>query len=846
MVDGGINSGNTAATCHQMPNLKTGENQEMADNTNQWGKRPDFKLKPIARIVKAQKCLHRVPLIAGTLLASSMALAADSGVIEEVVVTAQKRTESLQDVPISMQVLDDTRLQELGVKGFEDYVSFLPSVSFTSNGPGQAMIYMRGVSDGGDGNFSGTSPSVAMYVDEQPVTSIGRNLDVHIYDIARIEAIAGPQGTLFGASSQAGTIRIITNQPNPGQFEAGYDIGANSTDGGDMGYSAEGFVNIPLSETAAIRLVGWSKEDGGWIDQVAADLTFPRSGITVSNTGNANDAQNTVGDDVNELTNQGLRAALKIDLNDSWTGTASVMHQEQESDGVFADDPYGVGQGKVERFFDDSSNDEWTQYGINLKGDLGFAELNFNASVLDREVAYDIDYSAYSVYSSYVELYYTCDYYDSDGNYAAYTDCVDPRIQYEQDSEYKRQTYELRLQSTGDNRLNWVVGMFYEENEHEYENKWHIPTITRGRTNDDPGIAYAFESGKAIPLLPAHGNPDLYFATMQERNDEETAIFGELTYQFTDQLSGTAGVRFFDHESTLEGFTGSFFSCFNDQGNRLGGPSGSVSCGAGLDSDEDDQTIKLNLTYDFNEDFMAYVTFSEGFRPGGANRFETPVIPAIYKSDLVTNYELGWKATFADNTVRFNGSVYFMEWEDIQFTRFDPTVSLVGLTANAGEAEISGIEGDVLWMVNENWEISAAFSINEAELSQDYTRDTTPGATPDAPDGTDLPFTPDLKYSLSTRYQFDIGNFPSFAQVSYNYTDESYNDMFPSARLNQSDYSLVNASVGLDGGSWTVELFANNLTNEEAELFRYTRGGDDRVTANRPRTIGVRFSHRFE
>lgn len=822
----------------------------MSDKEHSIDMYPNFQLTPIARVVKSHAGRFRqAPLLAGALLVSSMTMGAtESRTMEEIVVTAQKRTENLQDVPISILVLDDTKLRELGISGFDDYVNFLPSVSYTSNGPGQAMIYMRGVSDGGDGNFSGTSPSVAVYLDEQPVTSIGRNLDVHIYDISRIEAIAGPQGTLFGASSQAGTLRIITNQPDTSGFEAGYQLGTNSTDGGDMGYSGEGFLNIPLSDNAAIRLVGWSVKDGGWIDQVAGEMTFPRSGITVSNSGNADGAKNTIANNTNELTNEGLRAALKIDLNDSWTGIVNVVHQEQQSDGLFADSPGpgGAGHGKVTRFFDDSTSDEWTQFGLGIKGDLGFAELNFNVSHLDRDVAYDIDYSTYSQYSSYVELNYTCDYYDSAGNYAAYTNCVDPRMQYEQDSDYRRQTYELRLQSKGDNRLNWVVGVFYEENQHDYQNKWHIPTITSGRTNDDPGLAWAFESGKAIPLLPARGYTDLYFATMQERVDEETAIFGEISYQFTDRFSATAGVRFFDHESTLEGFTGSFFSCFNAEGNRLGGPTDSASCGAGLKSDEKDQTVKFNMTYDVNDDVMVYATFSEGFRPGGANRLETPVIPAIYKSDLVTNYEFGWKTMFVDNSVRFNGAAYFMQWEDIQFTRFDPTVSLLGLTANAGEAEILGIEGNLVWLVNDNWELSAAFSFNEAELSKDYTRDTTPGATPDAPDGTDLPFTPDLKYTLSSRYNFQMGKFPAYVQLVYSHTDESYNDLFPSRRANQADYSFLNTAIGITGENWSVELYGNNLTNEEAEIFRYTRGGDNRITANRPLTVGIRFNHRLD
>src|SRR5882672_12680410 len=192
--------------------------------------------------------------------------AAPSGTLEEVVVTAQKRTESLQNVPLSITALGTQQLEDLHVQNFDDYVKYLPSVTIRTVGPGQDKVYMRGVSSGGDGVHSGTLPSVGVYLDEQPVTTIQGVLDIHVYDIARVEALAGPQGTLYGASSLSGTLRIITNKPDPSAFAAGYDLKGDKWKDGGAGGGIEGFVNIPLTEHAAIRLVGYYDHQGGYIN----------------------------------------------------------------------------------------------------------------------------------------------------------------------------------------------------------------------------------------------------------------------------------------------------------------------------------------------------------------------------------------------------------------------------------------------------------------------------------------------------------------------------------------------------------------------------------------------------
>jgi outer membrane receptor protein involved in Fe transport len=820
-------------------------------------------LKPIPLGIRNHFVARRASVAAATLLSSTVAFgqASDLPMLEEIVVTAQKREQNLQDVPIAIQVLDTQRLEDLGIKGFDDYVFFLPSVSMTPRGPGQSQIYMRGCSDGGDGNFSGTNPSTAIYVDEQPVTSISRNLDYHIYDIARIEAIAGPQGTLYGASSQCGTIRILSNAPSTEGFAAGYDLGANGTKDGDPGYSAEGFVNFAITDNTAIRLVGWYVEDGGWIDNVPASLTFtnqtdPATGMdfVVQNSGNADPAQNVVEDDVNSTTKQGLRALLGIDLSDNWALGASIKYQKLENDGFFGHKPQDptVGAGNVDRYFQDRTEDEATLFNVTLDGDFDWGDVVLSASYMDRDVQYDTDYSAYAEYSSYVPLYYTCDY-------GTYYNCVDPRIQYEQDSNYKRTTLEGRLTSSGDGRLNWVGGLFYDKEEHDYFNRWHIPTIDGTARGFFGTTLTGSVTGPINPSIwNVQGETDLYFATNQQREREEIAIFGEISYAFTDKLTGLIGARFFETDDSLTGGSGGLFGFGSSSSDCAANgimnnlprnplfPS-DPPCGAGIVADESDNTWKFNLTYSFTGDVMGFVTYSQGWRPGGANRLSIPTagIGNTYDSDTVDNYEIGVKTTLADGRVRLNATVYLMEWSDIQLTTFDPTVSLLGLTANTADAEMTGLQVDFDWLITENWNLVVNAAWNQSELTEDYTRQVG-GAVPDAPDGTDLPFAPDLKYTILSRYTFNNAGLRPYVQASWVWTDDQWNTLFVSSRALQDSYGFLNASAGIQRNGWVLEVYGNNLTDEDAELFKYTyTPGDNPIITNRPINYGVRFRQRF-
>ena len=367
-----------------------------------------FALNPIARAVRLGALASAGVAVAAFSGAAPQARAQEGRGIEEVIVTAQKRDENIQDVPISIDVLGAGDLENLGVTDMEDFVQLLPSANYTKLGPGSGDLYIRGISSGGE-NALGSSPNVAVYLDEQPITAVNRYLNLHIYDVARIEALAGPQGTLFGANSQSGSIRIITNKPDPAEFEAQYDLEVNSVRKGDAGYLFEGMVNLPISDRAALRVVAWHKEDAGYIDNVASTYTFRngnvRAGltdpaliakaadITVSN-------EDVAKKDFNEATTTGARAALGIDLNDNWTLTAGVMRQEIETEGVWDHDPEEVGDLEVLRLLEDSSDDEWTQLSLVVEGEIAGMSLTYAGAHLDRDVFNRVDYSLYSASTS--------------------------------------------------------------------------------------------------------------------------------------------------------------------------------------------------------------------------------------------------------------------------------------------------------------------------------------------------------------------------------------------------------------------------------------------------------------
>ena len=730
--------------------------------------------------------------IASAVLVSSNAIAQDDLAIEEVIVTAQKKSENLQNVPISVTTLSSDELENLNIKDFADYVLQLPAASAVQRRPGQGQIFMRGISDGGNSNQSLQGPAVAIYLDESPVTMIGDNLDVHVYDIERVESLTGPQGTLYGAASQAGNLKIITKKPSS-EFDAGYNLSAESTRGGDGSTMVEGFVNIPLSNNVALRFVGYNDRDGGFIDSVKDTITYPVSGITRSN-------ELFVDENFNDAVKDGYRAALRVDLNENWKLDVNTMGQETATNGVWDHNPDELGTYNVSRFYDDKSHDEWTRFSTTLTGDLGFADLTFTTSNLDRDFEVLSDYSHYSI-DGYVEGYYTCyEYY--------FGPCVDPSIQFENDTHQEYDTTEIRLSSKAGDKFNWIIGAFQTENVTEYNSQWHVPAMN--------------------PAAADPGSKDLYYKTDQVRAEEESAVFGEVYYQINDKLELTLGHRKFDNETTLKGFVGTVW-----WPNYI---LGSTTREDNVNSvyDGSDSISKFNLAYQIDNNSMIYITRSEGYRPGGANR--TTQLGATYDADFLTSTEFGFKSISMDGRLRLNGAMYQMDWDDIQLGWFDSSISLLGLVDNIGKANSNGFELDAKYVVSDTTTIAFGYANNEAKLKEDYVLR---GAV-EARDGQDLPFTPDTKYNVTVNIDTsDTSNI----QFNYVFVDEMWNDLFYDDREMQDSYGIANISFTTTfGENASVQIYMDNIFDEVAELYINSEDIQRLTTVNRPTTFGVKYS----
>jgi iron complex outermembrane receptor protein len=796
----------------------------------------------------------------------------------EVIVTAQKREQSLQDVPISLNSLGEQTLSELNVQNFKDYVLFLPSVTAQPSlgaGAGFSQVYMRGVATGGDGQATLSQPSVGTYLDEQPITTVQGNLDLHLYDIARVEALAGPQGTLYGASSQAGTIRIITNKPDPSGFASGYALEGNYVDMEEFGYVAEGFVNVPLGENAAVRLVGWSKSEAGWIDNHAVTRFYRGANLgPADNIGGIADedddflADNSefAEDNYNTADTIGARAALRINLGENWTLTPGVMYQKMEQEGAWGDDLRDVvvsGNNDVARFSDEFADDEWWQAGLTVEGSIGTLDVTYSGNYLSREFQSVFDYSDYSYWYDFAgpSGYFSVIYTDNDGNFIPRTHS------YSNDDEYSRTSHELRITTAQDRRVRGLLGFFYQKQEHDFYQEF-------GRVD---GLADFRLLNFNDPDPNAQLFPGIVYLNSMDREDTDQAVFGQVAFDITDAVEVSLGARYFEPEVTLMGFFGFPTGFINDPVTPWGSD-GEVQCDAvsgdgtpgsgqqdrGNDQPcvnvdkrikESDSVYRVNVTWKATDTAMLYATWSEGYRPGGVQR--NPALPN-YVSDFLTNYEIGWKTRFADDRLQLNGAIFLDEWDDIQIG----FQGLNGITQvdNGPSAEIQGIEVQLDWLPTDNLRISSALAYYDSELKDDYCDDGNnngqcdPAEAVNAPAGTALPVTPDFKANLIARYLFPLGGFEAHLQGAVAYQtsrasilnvedNEIYGDI-PSS-------TFLDLAFGVTNDKYSIELFLANATDEDAPLYVTSQcsPGVCGVQANgvtpRPQTVGIRFSQSF-
>jgi len=771
----------------------------------------------------------------------------DSNVI---VVTAQKREQNLQDVPIAINAIGNEKLDQLQVSELQDVVKFLPSVTIQQGGPGFAQVYFRGVASGENANHSASLPTVGTYLDEMPITTIQGALDLHAYDLARVEALAGPQGTLYGASSMAGTLKLVTNAPDPSGFYGSAGVELNTVAHGDLGSIYEGFINVPIAEGAAARLVGWYRDDGGYIDNIAGSRTYASSGITQSNTA-------LVEKNYNDAETYGARLALGIDLDDNWTIKPTVMGQVQNTQGSFSQERSGQTTGALQtvQYNPEGSRDKWIQAALTVEGKIGNWDVTATGGHLRRKTETQSDYSDYAYFYDALSGYGNY-FYDNDG------DLVNPNQYIQGTDRYKKSFGELRVASPADAPLRFIGGVFAQRQSHNIEQNYIIDDIADSIT--------------------VTGSASNIWLTQQLRVDRDYAAFGELTYDLTEKLSLTGGLRYYKFDNSLQGFFGyaaGFSSktgesaCLNTDGTtRRANPAGTPvpilvdgSPCTNVDKSTSDTGFihKMNATYKVTDDVLLYATWSRGFRPGGINRRGT--LPP-YGSDKLDNYELGWKSTFG--AFRWNGAVFQEDWNNIQLSFLGAN----GLTEirNAGVSRIRGIEMDAGFRSN-GFSLNAGFSYNDAEIRRDFcaiANATFDCTTTDnellAPSGSRLPVTAKVKGNAIARYEFPVADWDGHVQFAVNHTGSRRSDLRPAQNAikgNLDAYTTADFSVGVKNEAWAIEAFATNLfdtrgvVNTGVQCIETTCGTG--VTAStptggafydvviKPRVIGVKFSRDF-
>ena len=605
----------------------------------------------------------------------------DDGRIAEIVVTATRREESANKVSLAIQALSGDTLSQLNVANFEDMVEYLPNVRTASRGPGISSVYIRGLSTDTAGaqilGVAGVQPTVALYLNDAPASTPGRNLDIYPTDFERVEVLAGPQGTLFGASAMGGVIRYITGKPNFSEFKAGFNAGAATTKSGDPSFSVDGFVNIPIIEDKlAIRLAAYSSKQGGYIDNVLGTYQMPWNpgGPGRLPTGNPLLVEQAIQSCVGvvncvataagtsggfrvpirqSITNTGLveknyndaqynggRATLGVKFNEDWSLEAMTLYQELETDGVFDYTP-GVGDLQVQQYSPNTLRDTITLSALTLKGRIGMLDMILTSSFQDHRALQQSDYAKYASFGLYIP-FYNCDrgvYYSGYASSAAQGQtCYSPANSYRINNRNKRWTHEFRITTPAENRLRGTFGLFYDDNKIEDVTQWNyvLPAA---------GFNYNLAPHPSVNVLGVGALPGAGFVNTILRKDRQFAIYGEASFDIIpDKLTLTGGARYYNEKASMEGGSStSFSSSVRDSCNTVNtAPSGLTTCNytpravaptslaasavlsanlAGISPATYKGVIfKGNLTYKITPDALVYFTYSEGFRPGGFNR----------------------------------------------------------------------------------------------------------------------------------------------------------------------------------------------------------------------------------
>ena len=792
--------------------------------------------------------------------------------LEEVIVTANRRDQSLQDAAIAISAISGTALEEINASSFSDYFRNIPSLSITDRGPGSNNITIRGVTvDAQEGQI----PTTAIYVDESPITAQFSNTDLRVYDIERVEVLRGPQGTLYGSTALGGAVRFITKKANPNEFEGYVSARFESIAHGDTGFAVNGAVNFPLIEdTLGLRISAYSEEDAGYIDNFGSIDAY----LAATN-------PQPVEKDIGGTETQGGRLNLFWNATDSFRATLGYVYQETD----------GVGQPMVETVlglatfdanfdrtgFDPVPAAQQTPIDALATFANGDESLRDEMKMPSLNLAYSTENWGEFTYN-YTDLEHSFRRGSNEDNSNPFAD-QNIRFVFFEDFDYDNEAHELRWVSNPEHRVRWVLGAFKEDN---------FTHINVRVIADDPWIQLRNPGLTDIDaVLAAAGLPENHVEFTDENfGTEQEAYYGELTVDINDQWQVTGGIRYSEWESYGEFSFGRFGDVFFVGGDLEGTAPGDV---AGLDVEEygfedpggafpkNDVTIgKLNIAYQPGDDTLVFAQWSEGFRlvELGVNEIEDPAcltggsdeIPGlngqnlnpVQFSDDLTNIEVGVKKGFANGRVTANVGAYVIDWSNIQFEGELPN-DCGGVLPN-GDAEIKGLEFEVSALLSDDWRISVASAITDGEITrvpqlvrEDNTLIPLNLADPTgARIGTRMPGTPRTQFSVTTDYTWLelIGGFDGNLNVNYVYTDAVNNNQnesnVPGLRgslIKGDDISLLNLGFTLEKDSLSFDFYVNNVFDSIQSAFSTINRAETRLQYNiaRPRVIGVGIRKEF-
>lgn len=774
--------------------------------------------------------------------------------IQDIVVTATRREESANKVPLAITALGGDTLGDLNITKFDKLIEYLPNVRSASRGPGASSIFIRGLSTDSPGlqiaGTAGAQPTVALYVNDAPASLVGRNLDLYAVDLQRVEVLAGPQGTLFGASAMGGAVRYITNKPDTSEFHAGFNASYAFTKSGEESVAGDAFINIPIvKDKLALRAVFYTDRQGGYIDNVPGTFQMPFNGnVGIAGrlpTGNPllvmraiqscqatattavpnctgslytpptrqvinND--NFVEKDYNDATYRGGRLALTWKLTDDWSLDLMHVRQELDTDGVFDFEP-GVGDLQVTKFNDNSLRDKVDLSTLTINGRLGALDLIYTGSYMKHRATQIADYAGYSNIGLFLP-YYECDrgvYYTAAYNGNIGNTCYAPNKSYQVRNRTKRFTQEFRITTPADKRIRGTFGLFYDNNKLFDNTDWSY-------LQEAAGFIYRRAPNPSVNANDTSIRPvKVGFFNDVQRKDKQFAAYGEASFDIIpEKLIITGGLRYYNEKASINGSSNGSFGGSRGVYNPATGtyspsatPPTFYNVSANLNNLYADASpakytgvlFKGNLTYRIGEGSLVYATYSDGFRPGGFNRRPCAVPSTTcptnadfvrlgtYVPDKVQNYEIGGKFSLFDRQVQLNLAAYQIDWSNIQITVFDQNISNQTFTTNLVDARIRGLEGDLTWRATQELTLNSAFSFNDSELTK-YRKNTTVLR----PLGSPLALSPKFQFNARLHWEKELssGLIP-FAQVGFHHVGKSISDIIDNVDIR---YQSSNPTLG--------------------------------------------------